>query len=163
MTLQSLAGNPVVNLILEACLKHQVLPDEILYAGVRPEDAAAIVGEHLKQGRPVTRLLFDPAGTRKYFPAGVTPTHRKQLRLVLRNCGLIDPERIDDYLARDGYAALEKALGSLKPAQIIAELDLLRPIYEKTSAYGHFGRVHDLASFTWERTDKTKQLLAAVK
>ena len=57
---------------------------------------------------------------------------------------------------------IQKVFG-LKPAQIIAELDLLRPIYEKTSAYGHFGRVHDLASFTWERTDKTKALLAELK
>ena len=49
----------------------------------------------------------------------------------------------------------------LKPAQIVAELDLLRPVYEKTSAYGHFGRVSDLKSFTWERTDRIEALRAA--
>jgi S-adenosylmethionine synthetase len=68
--------------------------------------------------------------------------------------GKVDDRKIEKFI--------QKVFG-LKPAQIIAELDLLRPIYEKTSAYGHFGRVHDLASFTWERTDKTQALLAALK
>jgi S-adenosylmethionine synthetase len=57
--------------------------------------------------------------------------------------------------------AVRRTFG-LKPAQIISELKLLRPIYEKTSAYGHFGRTQDLDSFTWERTDKVNALLSAV-
>ena len=55
-----------------------------------------------------------------------------------------------------------KAVFGLKPAEIIKQLDLLRPIYEETSAYGHFGRTDHLDSFTWERVDKVKALLAAV-
>jgi len=58
--------------------------------------------------------------------------------------------------------AVRKVFG-LKPAQIVQQLDLLRPIYERTSAYGHFGRTRDLESFTWERTDKAEALVAAVK
>ena len=50
----------------------------------------------------------------------------------------------------------------LKPAEIIKQLDLLRPIYEATSSYGHFGRNTDLNSFTWERVDKIKALQAAI-
>ena len=57
--------------------------------------------------------------------------------------------------------AVRRTFG-LKPAQIISELKLLRPIYEKTSAYGHFGRTQDLDSFTWERTDKVNALLSAI-
>ncbi|MBN1269027.1 MAG: methionine adenosyltransferase [Kiritimatiellae bacterium] len=57
--------------------------------------------------------------------------------------------------------AVRKVFG-LKPAQIIRQLDLLRPIYEKTSAYGHFGRVDDLDTFTWERTDRARALKSAV-
>ena len=57
--------------------------------------------------------------------------------------------------------AVRKVFG-LKPADIIKQLRLLRPIYEATSAYGHFGRNGDLDVFTWERTDKVKALLAAV-
>ena len=62
-------------------------------------------------------------------------------------------------------ARIEKAIRrvfGLKPAQIISQLDLLRPIYEATSAYGHFGRTRDLDTFTWERTDKIDELKAAL-
>lgn len=58
--------------------------------------------------------------------------------------------------------AIRKVFG-LKPAQIVKQLDLLRPIYEPTSAYGHFGRTTQLDNFTWERTDKAKALANAVK
>jgi S-adenosylmethionine synthetase len=60
---------------------------------------------------------------------------------------------------------IEKAIRqvfSMKPAAIVAHLDLLRPIYEKTSAYGHFGRARDLKSFTWEKTDRVEELRAAI-
>jgi S-adenosylmethionine synthetase len=55
-----------------------------------------------------------------------------------------------------------KAVFGLKPAEIIKTLDLLRPIYEATSSYGHFGRTENLKSFTWERVDKVDALLAAI-
>jgi S-adenosylmethionine synthetase len=67
--------------------------------------------------------------------------------------GTVAEERIEK--------AVRRVFG-LKPAQIIQSLRLLRPIYEATSAYGHFGRTTDLNTFTWERTDKVKALRAAV-
>jgi len=63
----------------------------------------------------------------------------------------------DEKIAR----AVRSVFG-LKPAEIIRQLDLLRPIYEATAAYGHFGRVDNLDVFTWERIDKVKALTAAV-
>ena len=66
------------------------------------------------------------------------------------------------FLASWRLGDLDLAAGTVTDGLQRLEI-LLRPIYEKTSAYGHFGRVHDLASFTWERTDKTKALLAALK
>jgi S-adenosylmethionine synthetase len=67
--------------------------------------------------------------------------------------GKVDEERI--------AKAVRKVFG-LKPAQIVEQLDLLRPIYEATSAYGHFGRTEDLDNFTWERTDKAEALQSAI-
>lgn len=68
--------------------------------------------------------------------------------------GIVEDEKIQE--------AVRKVFG-LKPAEIVKNLDLLRPIYEETSAYGHFGRTTNLDSFTWERTDKVDALLKAVK
>jgi S-adenosylmethionine synthetase len=65
-------------------------------------------------------------------------------------------------IAEDRIAKAVRNVFGLKPAEIIKELDLLRPIYEKTSAYGHFGRTRQLKSFTWERTDKAAALKDAV-
>jgi len=67
--------------------------------------------------------------------------------------GTVDDARIEKAV---------KAVFGLKPAEIIKELDLLRPIYEPTSAYGHFGRNRQLKTFTWERRDKVDALKAAV-
>jgi len=67
--------------------------------------------------------------------------------------GTASPERIEK--------AVRKVFG-LRPAEIVKKLDLLRPIYEATSAYGHFGRTSQLNSFTWERTDRVAALKAAL-
>ena len=67
--------------------------------------------------------------------------------------GTVDEGKLD--------RAVRKVFG-LKPAEIITQLNLLRPIYEETSAYGHFGRTRKLDTFTWEKTNKVEALLAAV-
>jgi len=89
-----------------------------IYGGVTPEKAARIVEEHVKNGRPVEEWLVLADGVdspeRKFM--------MKQKRVVLRNCGVIDPEDIGDYLAADGYKALEKALGEMTPEQVIKEI-----------------------------------------
>lgn len=97
-----------------------VYPDDILYAMVKPEDAHEIVEEHLLKGRPVKRLIYDESVT----PNGVkslndTNFYKKQTRIALRNCGVINPENIDEYIAREGYMALGKVLKEMTPDQVI--------------------------------------------
>lgn len=96
----------------------QLLPDNTLYVGVAPQDAEEIVSEHLQKGRRVERLLHLPGRSE---PEG-DDRYKKQLRIVLRNCGFINPENIGDYLVRDGYVALEKALLEMTPQEVIDEV-----------------------------------------
>ncbi len=100
----------------------KVLPDESLYVGVKPEDVKEIVAEHLVQGSPVRRLLYDWAKSKRQAPIEGIDFYQKQFRIVLRNCGVIDPDNIREYIARDGYVALEKALFEMSPDQVLDEL-----------------------------------------
>jgi len=96
----------------------KVYPEESVYAGVKPEDAKEIIAEHIVNGREVKRLLFwEKSGT-----AGDNQSYKKQFRVVLRNCGVIDPEIIDEYIARDGYLGLEKVLFEWSQEQLIEEM-----------------------------------------
>lgn len=100
-----------------------VLPENILYGWLKPEDIPVLVEEHLLKGRPVRRLMFTPPEKKEPIPLlGDIPFFKKQMLLVLRNKGLIDPEKIEDYLARDGYAALEKVLTSMSPDEVIEQI-----------------------------------------
>jgi NADP-reducing hydrogenase subunit HndC len=98
----------------------KVMPDNIFYVKVKPDDAQTIVEEHIIKGRLVDRLLYhdpktdQPVGDSKH--AGI---FKKQLRIVLRNCGFINPENIDDYIARDGYQALGKVLSEMTPQDVV--------------------------------------------
>ncbi len=94
----------------------KVMPDNIYYLKVKPEDAQTIVEEHIIKGRIVTRLLYQDPITKETLKV---PDHKKQLRIVLRNCGFIDPENIDEYIARDGYQALGQVLTEMTPEQVI--------------------------------------------
>jgi NADP-reducing hydrogenase subunit HndC len=100
----------------------KVLPDEALYVGVKPEDVKEIVAGHLVQGSPVRRLLYDWSESKRQAPVEGIDFYQKQFRIVLRNCGVIDPESIREYIARDGYVALEKALFEMSPDQVLDEL-----------------------------------------
>ena len=107
------------------CVRGPVLRigDGTFYQGVKPEDAAEIVREHLIGGRVVDRLIaHDEASGQPQGKDAEIPFFTKQTPIVLRHCGRIDPERIEEYVARDGYAALAKALGELKPEQVIEEM-----------------------------------------
>jgi NADH-quinone oxidoreductase subunit F len=100
-----------------------VKPDDIFYQQLTVEDVPYLVEEHFLKGRPVKKLMYTP-------PAEKTPVpvlsdigfFKKQILISLRNRGLIDPEKIDDYIARDGYTALAKALSKMKPEEIIKEV-----------------------------------------
>lgn len=101
----------------------KVLPDNTFYTQVKPDDAERIVGEHLVKGRQVEDLLYeDPEKKEKISDSRYMDFYKKQIRIALRNCGFIDPEDIDDYIARDGYQALGKALSEMTPDETIAEI-----------------------------------------
>lgn len=98
----------------------KVHPDNVFYVQVRPEDADEIIQEHIIKGRRVDRLLYhEPSLTEKIAGHEEIPFYKKQVRIALRNCGLIDPENIDEYIGVDGYQALGKALTSMTQQEVI--------------------------------------------
>ncbi len=103
----------------------KVLPEESFYVLVKPEDAKEIISEQIVKGREVTRLLYKESGQKKAVESvDEIGFYQKQIRVVLRNCGVINPENIDEYIARDGYAALEKVLFEMTPDQVIEEMKI---------------------------------------
>ncbi len=98
----------------------KVMPDNAFYVQVKPEDAALIVAEHVIKGRPVQRLLHaEPKTKEQINDSKHKGLKRKQIRIALRNCGYINPESVDEYIARDGYAALGKCITELSPSDVI--------------------------------------------
>ncbi len=98
----------------------KIIPDNVLYTQVRPEDAAELIEEHLVKGKKVERLLFaDPITREKISEISSMNFYKKQLRIALRNSGIIDPENIEEYIARGGYEALGKVLNTLTPEEAI--------------------------------------------
>jgi len=101
----------------------KVMPDNTFYTEVKPDDAIEIIAEHVIKGRRVTRLLYvNPETEQHVADSKHMGFYRKQLRIALRNCGFIDPENIEEYISRDGYAALAKCLTEMTPAQVIEEM-----------------------------------------
>lgn len=100
----------------------KVLPSESFYVEVKPEDAHDIIAEQVIKGREVTRLLYRKDRKSDTTKLEDIEFYQKQFRIVLRNCGVINPESIDEYIARDGYKALEKALFEMTPEEVIAEV-----------------------------------------
>ncbi len=97
-----------------------VYPEGSFYSMVKVEDVPEIVEEHLNKGRIVTRLLYQETVEEDTIKSlNKTAFYEKQKRVALRNCGVIDPEKIDDYIANDGYAALGKVLTEMKPEEVI--------------------------------------------
>ncbi len=97
----------------------RVVPGGDFYQGLSESDPELIVREHLLEGRPVERLLMPGCSGRTSAKEDCGDYFRKQKKVVLRNCGVIDPLEIGDYIALDGYAALGKALEAAAPEQII--------------------------------------------
>ena len=97
-----------------------VYPEGSFYSMVKLEDVPEIVEEHLNKGRIVTRLLYQETVENDTIKSlNKTAFYEKQERVALRNCGVIDPEKIDDYIANDGYAALGKVLTEMTPEEVI--------------------------------------------
>ena len=100
-----------------------VYPEGSFYSMVKPEDVEEIVSEHLLKGRIVTRLLYDETVQEDAIKSlNEVAFYKKQMRIALRNCGVINPENIDEYIALDGYAALGKVLTEMTPEDVIEEI-----------------------------------------
>jgi NADH:ubiquinone oxidoreductase subunit F (NADH-binding)/NAD-dependent dihydropyrimidine dehydrogenase PreA subunit len=100
-----------------------VKPDEIFYQLLTEKNVPHLVEEHFLKGRPVQKLMFTPPGEKAPVPImNDIGFFGKQMLIALRNRGMIDPEKIDEYIARDGYSALVKALTTMKPEEIIQEI-----------------------------------------
>ena len=98
-----------------------VYPEGCFYSEVKVDDIPEIVEEHLLKGRMVTRLLYEETVQDDSVKSlEQTKFYAKQKRIALRNCGVIDPENIDEYIAHDGYQALEKCLNKLTPDEVIS-------------------------------------------
>ena len=105
-----------------------VYPEGTFYSHVKKEDVAEIVEEHLLKGRLVGRLVYKDVAEEvkdaavRHVSLNDTNFYKTQKRVALRNCGLINPENIDEYIAMDGYAALGKVLTEMTPEQVIQEV-----------------------------------------
>jgi len=145
-----------VKLVLTGCMgpcgmgpSVVVQPGGYFYQKVRPEDATDIVREHLLGGRPVERLMVTDPSTDSAQPTmDDIPFFNRQKRIVLRNCGIIDPLRIEDYLGRDGYKALNKCITSIPREQVISDI--------KSSGLRGRGGAGFLTGLKWEFTYKAK-------
>lgn len=126
----------------------KIHPDNTFYVQVKPSDAREIVEEHVLKGRKVERLLYsDPTRKEHIADSKHMGFYRKQIRIALRNCGFINPENIDEYIARDGYQALGKVLTELSPAQTIE-------IIKKSGLRGRGGGGFP-TGLKWEITSKS--------
>lgn len=97
-----------------------IYPEATFYSLVKPEDVPEIVTEHLLKGRIVSRLLYKEAAADEALKSlNDTDFYKKQHRIALRNCGVINPESIDEYIATNGYEALGKVLTEFTPDQVI--------------------------------------------
>ena len=97
-----------------------IYPEGSFYSMVKEEDIPEIVSEHLLKGRIVTRLLYKETVTENGIKSlNETNFYKKQHRVALRNCGVINPENIDEYIGTDGYQALGKVVTEMTPEQVI--------------------------------------------
>ncbi|HBL76875.1 MAG: NADH dehydrogenase [Bacteroidetes bacterium GWF2_42_66] len=98
----------------------KILPDNTFYTQVTPKDVWEIVEEHIVKGRKVKHLLYkDPKNDHLIPDATGMDFYKKQIRIALRNCGFINPENVEEYIARDGYAALGTCLSEKTPEEVI--------------------------------------------
>ena len=100
----------------------KVLPEESFYVEVSPDDAEEIVSEQCVKGRQVARLQYKEEESKQHARIDDISFYQKQFRVVLRNCGFINPEDIEEYIARDGYQGLEQVLFHMTPDDVIGEL-----------------------------------------
>jgi len=126
----------------------KILPDNTFYVQVQAADAREIIEEHIIKGRKVDHLLYvAPETGKKVSDSKHMDFYKKQVRIALRNCGFINPENVDEYVARDGYAALATCLGEMTPEQVIKEI-------KKSGLRGRGGAGFPTGT-KWELTSKS--------
>ncbi|WP_242837235.1 NADH-ubiquinone oxidoreductase-F iron-sulfur binding region domain-containing protein [Alkaliphilus transvaalensis] len=127
----------------------KVQPDDIFYVEVKPKDAKRIIEEHVIKGRRVEDLLYsEPAKHEKVEKQHDMNFYKKQMRIALRNCGLINPEDIEEYIAVDGYLALGTVLTTMTPVEVIE-------LVKKSSLRGRGGGGFP-TGYKWELTYRNK-------
>jgi len=99
-----------------------IRPEDTFYALVKPEDCEEIINTHIIEGKKVERLLCKDIDGKKVNSLDELNFYKKQKRIALKNCGVINPENIDEYIAFDGYKALEKVLTSMSQDEVIEEI-----------------------------------------
>ena len=99
-----------------------IRPEDVFYAMVKPEDCEEIIDTHIVKGELVERLLCKDIDETTVKRLDELNFYKKQKRIALKNCGVIDPENIDEYIAFDGYKALEKVLFEMTPEEVIEEV-----------------------------------------
>lgn len=99
-----------------------IRPEDVFYANCKPEDCAEIIEKHIQNGEIVERLLCKDIDNTVVKKLDELNFYKKQKRIALKNCGVINPEDIDEYIAFDGYKALEKVLFSMTPDEVIEEV-----------------------------------------
>ena len=127
----------------------RVCPDDIFYIKVSADDAKEIVQEHLVNGNLVDRLLFLEASERKKVSKLEDMSfYKQQMRIALHKCGYMNPEKVEDYIANNGYANLGKCLTELSPEEVIEEV--------KLSGLRGRGGAGFPTGIKWEATRKSK-------
>lgn len=110
------------------CAKGPVMvvqPDNIFYQSLKPKDIPLLVEEHLLKGRPLEKLIYtEPDSSKVVLDMDEIPFYSEQQSIVLKNRGVLDPESIEEYIARDGYFGLNKALLEMTPEEIIKEIKI---------------------------------------
>ena len=120
-----------------------VYPEDIFYQLVKPDDVPFLVEEHFIKGRPVEKFLYTPPAAKNTIPVmNDIPFFKHQVLRALRNRSLIDAEKIEEYIARDGYMAAAKALTEMTPEQIVSEV--------KSSGLRGRGGAGFLTGLKWE-------------
>ena len=99
-----------------------IRPEDVFYAHCTPEDCEEIINTHIINGQIVERLLCKEIDEQTVTRLDELNFYKKQKRIALKNCGVIDPENIDEYIAFDGYKALEKVLFEMTPEDVIKEI-----------------------------------------
>lgn len=130
----------------------KIYPDHVFYVEVKPQDVEEIIKEHILKGKIVERLLYEePTLGKKIEEQEKISFYHKQLRIALRNCGFINPEDIEEYIAEDGYFALGKVLTEMTPVEVIE-------IIKESGLRGRGGGGFS-TGYKWELTYRNKNNL----